>query len=59
MGDYPLHPQFRPHSSDAQRIASDGVTDDRLWEMGDIVDVLESWEQSQTKGARHDTQETR
>jgi hypothetical protein len=31
----------------------------RLWEIGDIVDVLEAWEQSQTKVARHDTQETR
>jgi hypothetical protein len=27
--------------------------------IGDIVDVLEAWEQSQTEIARHDTQETR
>jgi hypothetical protein len=32
---------------------------ERLWEIGDIVDVLEAWEQSQIKVARHDTQETR
>jgi hypothetical protein len=31
----------------------------RLWEIGDIVDALEAWEQSQTKVARHDAQETR
>jgi hypothetical protein len=31
----------------------------RLWEIGDIVDALEAWEQSQTKVARHDGQETR
>ena len=42
---------------DSQAIATN-VTK-RLWEIGDIVDVLEAWEQSQTKVARHDTQETR
>jgi hypothetical protein len=31
----------------------------RLWEIGNIMDVLEAWEQSQTEVARHDTQETR